>query len=277
MKAHAAEIGIAEAVDGLPPTGPDTPFSEPSKRSPIAGPLRRAWSDAQTGDRLFLGWLSVAVVGLVLVLAVAYSPIYLYFFLWTLGVGIPLFVCRDRVRGFVTHLPGHPLLRFIALGTLMVLSEETVAALVNVMKEGFTPMLWAERIPQFWLFNLMAFLPLFLGWYLVSRWFRYLLHEVIYLAGAVGVNSEHILPYWISDPLVAAIFTPVEIATYAVIALPAFLSVPWPSPGGRPLPTWLRYAAFLVIPVLLAGVGAFGAETLRGIVPNWFPPRSEIP
>ncbi len=239
--------------------------------------LRRTWSEMQTGDRVFLGWLGVAAAALVLVLIVAYSPIYFYFYLWTLGAGVPLFVHRDRVRRFVARLPGHPLLRFMALGTLMVLSEETVAALVNSMKEGFTPGLWAERIPQFWLFNLMVFLPLFLGWYLVSRRFPFSRHEAIYLAGAVGVYSEHILPYWITDPIVAAIFTPVEIATYAVIALPAFLSVPWPAPIVRPLPTWVRYVAFLVIPVLLAGVGAFGAETLRGIVPNWFPPRSEIP
>lgn len=258
---------MTETGNGRLPPGPDTPFSEPITRSWKVGPLRRSWSNAQTGDRLFLGWLGVAAVALVLVLVVAYSPIYLYFFVWTLGVGVPLFVYRDRVREFLTRLPGHPLLRFMALGALMVLSEETVAALVNTMKEGFTPGLWAERIPQFWLFNLMVFLPLFLGWYLVSRRFGYSMHEAIYLAGAVGVYSEHILPYWITDPHVAAIFTPVEIATYAVIALPPFLSVPWPAPAVRPLPTWARYVTLPVIPILLAGVGAFGAETLRVFVP----------
>ncbi len=230
-----------------------------------------------TGDRIFLAWLVAAALALVLVLVVAYSPIYLYFFVWTLGVGIPLFLYRDRVRAFVLQLPGPPPLRFLALGALMVLSEETLAALVNSMKEGFTLGLWFQRIPQFWLFNLLVFLPLFLGWYLVSHRWNYTLHEAIYLAGVVGVYSEHILPYWITDPLVAAIFTPVEIATYAVIALPAFLSVPWPAPGARSLPTWARYLLILLVPVLFAGLGAFAAETLRASVPGWFPPRSEIP
>lgn len=236
------------------------------------------WKSYRLADRAFLLWLGVATAILVLLEFLAYSPIYLYFFAWTLGVGLPLFLYRDAARAAVrTILRRAPFLRFLGLGAGMVLAEETVAALVNSMKEGFTVGLWLHRVPQFWLFNLLVFLPLFAGWYLVAGRLPYSLRETTYLTGAVGVYTEHILALWLTNPLVAAIFTPVEMATYAVIALPAMLSLPRTAAGKRSWPTWARYVALLVVPVVFAAVGAAAAEGLRGLQPGWFPPRSEIP
>ncbi len=236
------------------------------------------WESYRWADRAFLVCLGIAGAILVFLEFVAYTPIYLYFFAWTLGVGIPLFLGRDAVRAAVRSiLVRTSLVRFLVLGATMVLAEETVAALVNSMKEGFSFGLWLHRIPQFWLFNLLVFLPLFLGWYLVARHVRYTLRETAYLTGAVGIYSEHILAIWFTNPLAAAIFTPVEIATYAVIALPAMLSIPLPAPRAYNWPSWARYVVILVVPIVLAGVGAAIAEGLRGFEPGWFPPRSEIP
>lgn len=244
--------------------------------NPIAM-LGTLWAHATRGERLFLVWLASAYCILTVWEFVAFDPSFLYFFLWTLGVGGCLFTFRGNVRALVRALPLGSFPRFIVIGAVMVLAEETVAALVNSAKEGFSVGLWLQRIPQFWLFNLLVFLPLFLGWYLIASHLPYTLREAVFLTGAIGILAEHILLFWLTDPLLAAVFSPIEVATYAGIALPSLLSLPLPLATQRPWPRWARYALMFVVPILLAFVGGSIAESIRAVHPGWFPPRSEIP
>ena len=94
----------------------------------------------------------------------------LYFYVWLIVFGLPLWLCRQKIRRLLQDwkLKGRP--KFLLLGYGTVLLEEIFAALFNHLSEGFGFLLYLQRIGQFWALNVFAFTGFVVGWWaLVSR------------------------------------------------------------------------------------------------------------
>src|SRR5262245_36957412 len=97
--------------------------------------------------RVSVAWLTVALIFWAWYLAaIAFVPQFLYPFLWLGLVGFPIWFWRRplAVRLRAWRLPGF--LKFMILGYAMVLTEEVFAALANHLSEGFSWLLFLQRI-----------------------------------------------------------------------------------------------------------------------------------
>ena len=225
--------------------------------------------------RLALSWLVVALVFWGWALAVGKAaPQLIYPFLWLGLVGLPVWRWRRGIERAVQAWQAPGLVKFLALGYLMVLIEEVFAALVNNLSEGFSWPLFLVRIGQFWAFNLLAFTGLFVGWYALIRWVGYRRVEVFFLTGFFGLISERVLIVLPTQPLAFLLFAPLILFTYGLIITPAMLSAPerparWP---------WLaRYPLGVALPYLCAVPPLLLIQALRAWRPGLFPPRRFIP
>jgi hypothetical protein len=226
------------------------------------------------GVRLAVGWLAVALVfwGWALV---AGQPIQLlYPFLWLGLVGLPVWRWRRGIKRAVQAWRAPGLVKFMALGYLMVLMEESFAALVNNLSEGFSWPLYFVRVGQFWAFNLLAFTGMFVGWYVLVRWVGYSRVEVFFLAGVYGLIGERVLLIAPTQPLLFALFAPLTVFTYGLIITPAMLSVPQRAPRW---PKIARYPLGIALPYLCAVPPVALLAALRIWQPGLFPPRRFIP
>lgn len=226
-------------------------------------------------NKLVLVW---AVIGLVFwglyIAFVSYSAQFLYFYIWTVGAGLTLWVFRDRLRVRLQSSKGRPVRRYVLLGYAMVLSEEIVAAFVNNLSEGFSPHLFAIRILQFWAINLLAFSGWIIAWSWMSRWFLFSLRERFYLSGLWGLFAEKTIFYLFTNPLAFFFTAPLEMLTYGIILAPANLSVP--AAGSMKSLRWARYAAAFVLPYLLSLPFLGVLVVLRTLFPWAFPPLKFI-
>jgi hypothetical protein len=206
---------------------------------------------------------------------VSYTPQFLYFFIWTAGVGSIVWLRRDRIEKAVRAIRLGETTRFVLLGYAMVLAEEVVAAFVNNLSEGFTLRLFAVRILQFWALNIFAFTGLILAWAWMSRWLMFSRTERFYLTGLFGLYAERTIFVVFSNPLAFLFFAPLEILTYGLILTPAQLSVP--AHGSMKSLRVLRYAASLLLPLLVSIPFVVVLTVLRAHFPWVFPPTKFIP
>jgi hypothetical protein len=206
---------------------------------------------------------------------VSYTPQFLYFFIWTAGVGSIVWLRRDGIERAVRAIKLGETARFVLLGCAMVLAEEVVAAFVNNLSEGFTLRLFAVRILQFWSLNIFAFTGLILAWAWMSRWLMFSRAERFYLTGLFGLYAERTIFVVFSNPLAFLLFAPLEILTYGLILTPAQLSVP--AHGSMKSLRVLRYAASLLLPLLVSIPFVVVLMVLRAHFPWAFPPTKFIP
>jgi hypothetical protein len=206
---------------------------------------------------------------------VSYSPQLLYFFIWTAGVGSAVWLGRERLEKAVRGIRLGETTRFVLLGYAMVLAEEVVAAFVNNLSEGFTLRLFAVRVLQFWALNIFAFTGLILAWAWMSRWLMFSRRERFYLSGLFGLYAERTIFVAFSNPLAFLFFAPLEILTYGLILTPAQLSVP--AQGSMKSLRVLRYAASLLLPLLVSVPFVVALTVLRAHFPWAFPPTKFVP
>jgi hypothetical protein len=227
--------------------------------------------------RVSVGWLIVALIFWAWYLgAIAFAPQFLYPFLWLGLVGLPVWFWRRplAVRLRAWRFPGF--LKFMALGYLMMLIEEVIAALVNHLSEGFSWPLFVQRVGQFWALNLFTFTGFFLGWYLLARFIGYSRVEMFYLGGCFGLYSERVIFLPLQGQLAPfVLFAPLIIFTYGLILTPATLSLGEPR---KPYLIWpLRYPLAFLIPFLCSLPPVILLQSLRARFPDWFPPRNFVP
>ena len=199
----------------------------------------------------------------------------LYFFILSIGFGVPTYVFKERITKVLRSIPINPGLRFILLGYAAVILEEIFAALSNHLSEGFQINLYLERVLQFWAFNILAFTGFIVGWYFLIRWFKYSNTEIFFIAGAWGLWAEGIIFLITSNPIGLFFMAPIMIFVYGLIITPAMLSVE--KTGKRKLnlivKVILTYAVcfiFSIIPLIILNI-------LRSFYPWLFPPPNFIP
>ncbi|MEY4871053.1 MAG: hypothetical protein RLZZ563_383 [Pseudomonadota bacterium] len=188
------------------------------------------------------------------------------------AVLLPLVAWRqEAVTRALGRLPGPPMLRFILLAYCAVMLEETlVGTLAALLAEG-DPTVWADRVRQFITFNLMVFTGPIVALAAHARLCAPHRWEVLVLAGGWGLFAESVLQRLIAAPLLAGLLVWPTLVIYALIFLPATLSVA-PARGHRTPPLLLRAvlvwaAAFAMsLPIVLL------VEHLRAAMPDLFPP-----
>ena len=188
------------------------------------------------------------------------------------AVLIPLVAWRQpTVSATLSRIPLPVPLRFIALAYAAVIAEETlVGTLASLLAEG-DPAAWADRVRQFITLNLFVFTGPILALALHARLCAPHRSELVVMAGGWGLFAEAILQRMLSYPLLAGLLVWPTMVIYALIFLPATLSIA-PSRGTRRPPFLLRavltwaLAFALSIPVILT------VEHLRDTTPGLFPP-----
>lgn len=200
---------------------------------------------------------------------------FLYFYIWLIGVGVPVWHYRKQLREQLQKWSAYPMIKFIFLGYIMVLLEEIFAALLNNISEGFSLNLWFIRILQFWAFNILAFSGFIFGWYYLTKKYFYTTTEAFFVSGIWGIYSEGIYTQIFINPL-AFIFTAVPmIYAYGLILYPSLLSIKRheskkPNLIIKYILTYVIIFLFSLIPLVLL-------LRLRSTFPFLFPPPKFIP
>lgn len=207
-------------------------------------------------------------------IAISQNTQILYLFLWLAFGGGAVYYFQEALTRKVNSPKGNIAVRFFAAGYAMVLFEEIFAALVNNISEGFTIMLFLERILQFWAFNLFAFSGMFVAWFLLRQYFLYSNKEVFYVTGIFGVYVE-LLSKGIHDTFSLILLIIPMIFVYGLIVTPmALVSMP----GKVRLESYIvRYLVPLLFIFLSSLPFMYALDTLRCAHPNLFPPAHFIP
>lgn len=204
------------------------------------------------------------------------NPFAIYYPIW-LGVGgTIIWRYRQRIERRLREWAAPPLVKFLILGFGAVLTEEIIAALANHVPEGFSPVVYAARVVQFWDLNIFTFFGFIVGWYGLITWLAFSKREVFYLAGIWGLFAEKVIFAILSNPaFVAFDFSP-DILTYGLIITPALLSQE-PRTGRWRLHPILKYPLAYGV-IFLCSIPAIGLlQLLRQSFPALFPPESMVP
>lgn len=241
----------------------------PEPINPSANPQPPKW-EKRIG-KFLAAWLGLSLVYFAIFLTFGeFQWQFVYYYVWLLVFGLPLWIFREPVRRWLVHWPAPGVFKFLSLAYGMVLLEEIFAALFNHLSEGFNLWLYLQRIGQFWLFNIFAFTGLiFAVWYLFNR-FDYSFGEMFGLAGLTGLYSERIIFLLPAQWPVFIVFAPIMLFTYGLILSPALLSVA--EKPRRKLPFLLRLMALFVVWYLFSQLPVLLLTVLRTNYPLLFPP-----
>lgn len=198
-----------------------------------------------------------------------------YFYVWLIVFGLPVWFCRRRIRDLLLKWKMKGLTKFLLLGYGMVLLEEIFAALFNHLSEGFSLLLYLQRIGQFWALNILAFTGFVVGWWVLTSRLKYSDSEVFYLAGVFGLYSERVYAHLISNILAVLLFAPLVIFTYGLIITPALLSVE--QPGTKHMHPALKYPLSLAVVFIISIPPVLLLSILRTHYPWAFPPPEFVP
>lgn len=199
----------------------------------------------------------------------------LYFYVWLILFGIPVWFYRGKIRSWLSQWKIKGRGKFLLLGYGTVFLEEIFAALFNHLSEGFYFPLYLQRIGQFWALNAFAFTGFVVGWWLLTSKLKYSDSEVFYLAGIFGLYSERVYSHLASNVLAVLLFAPLVIFTYGLIIAPALLSVE--HPGKRYIHPAIKYPLSLGVIYLLSIPPVLLLSLLRTHFPWAFPPPEFVP
>lgn len=185
---------------------------------------------------------------------------------------LPLVAWRqDAATDALVRLPFPPTLRFILLAYAAVILEETlVGTLAALLAEG-DPALWADRVRQFITLNLLIFTGPILAMAAHARLCAPHRWEVLVIAGGWGLFAESVLQRLIGAPLLAGLLVWPTLVIYALIFLPATLSVAH-SRGHRTPPLILRAVLVWAVAFAITLPLVMLVEHLRATMPDLFPP-----
>ncbi len=226
--------------------------------------------------QVLTGWLILSLVYFAFYMALKeFHWQFVYYYIWLIGFGLPLYLFREKVTELIRGWGANRHLKFFLLGYGMVLLEEIFAALMNHLSEGFQPLLFLQRIGQFWFFNLLAFTGLIVAvWFLFTR-FQYSFTEMFFLAGLTGLISERTIFLMPTNWAAFIVFAPIVTYTYGLILSPALMSVDIPS--RRKIHFLLRMILVFILWYSLAQFPVLLLSVLRGQFPTLFPPCQFIP
>jgi hypothetical protein len=162
----------------------------------------------------------------------------------------------------------------LVYGTLaygMVIIEETIAALINNINEGFNVGLFIIRTGQFNAFNLLGFSGIIIGLYLLNRLRILNKRESVVLIALFGIYAEHV---YTQSPIIFLVYAPIVMYIYYLIFMPAVSILKEEST--RSIHKVVRYvlSGILVFVLSMPFVGII--MVLREHHPEYFPPCKMI-
>jgi hypothetical protein len=204
------------------------------------------------------------------------NPFAIYYPVWLGVVGTLVWRHRRRIERRLREWAAPPLAKFLVLGFGAVLTEEIIAALANHVPEGFSPVVFAVRVVQFWDLNIFTFFGFIVGWYGLTTCLAFTKREVFYLAGIWGLFAEKVIFAILSNPAFFVFDFSPDILTYGLIISPALLSQE-PRTGRRRLHPIVKYPLTYAV-IFLCSVPAIGVlQLLRQSFSGLFPPASMVP
>lgn len=204
----------------------------------------------------------------------AHSLIPLYYILFLGGFGIPFFVYRQSISRRLAQWDIPQPVKFIGLGYAIVLLEESIAALVHALTEGFSLPRFIQLAFQFWDFNLIAFTGFIVGLCFLLTRFRYSTRDIFFIVGIWGLYSEHTLTFLFSNPIIAISLILPTMSTYNLMIAPAVVSLT--SMGERELSSWKKYLYSFLVLFLFSLIPILILSVLRSHLPGAFPPCAYI-
>lgn len=227
---------------------------------------------------LLLSWLAVSGVLLVTyVLFFEWIWQAWHYLVWPSVAGGLIWKYQHTIKATLSTIQLPTLLKFVLLGYGLVLIEETLAALLNHLSEGFSLTLYLKRVGQFWALNVLAFSGIIWGGYIVfSRW-QYSRKEMFCIIGLFGQFSERLLFFLFTPEKTIAALTliPWNFLIYGTMFLPAIFLLEDKKRKTRSKLT--RYStAFIVIFIVSIPFVAF-LEWSRELFPEVYPPRKFVP
>jgi len=227
---------------------------------------------------VLIGWLLLS--GLLLITYVLFFEWIWqawHYLVWPLVAGGLIWKYQNTIKATLLKSQLPTLLLFILLGYGAVLIEETLAALLNHLSEGFFLPLYLKRVTQFWALNVLAFSGIIWGGYIVfSRW-QFSRMEMFCIIGLFGQFSERLL-FELFTPekaLAALTLMPWNFLIYGTMFLPAILLLE--DKKRKTCSKFICYPmAFMLI--FLMSIPFIGLlEWSRELMPELYPPRKFVP
>lgn len=205
----------------------------------------------------------------------ALTPFYYIIMIVIVGWGIS----RNQLAfsAYLQKIPLPAFLRFMILGYMAVLLEETIVGTIYTLQEGFSLLILFQRIQQFVLFNIFAFTGFLLGAYVMSRHISIKPIDFFLIAGSWGLFAEKIIFLIFSFPIAAIALILPTMAVYSVILSPAFLSLKSEERGQKIWPFWKKFVFTLLVMLFFSVLPVGLLMHLRLIYPLYFPACEYIP
>jgi len=225
--------------------------------------IRDIWKNLRLYEKIILAWFILSLLAIIFLTIASGSAgfrfLIVYFAVWILLVGGYFYTYRSSIVLHLQSMRLHPFAKFMILGILVILVEETVAAFSNALAEGFKISVFLMRVPQFQISTLTAFIPFFLGWYFMQKYFRFSLRDALILAGASGAVVETFGTF--ANLQFGSIFLiyPSAVLGYAIIMFVPLASMKIENAGSHKLHA---YALGLIVPSVLEFLGAFIGVTV---------------
>ena len=173
----------------------------------------------------------------------------LYYIIW-LSLSYYLFKKREYISVYLRRSPFSGFVTFVGLGIIMILVEETFAALaVNLLRvSSFFELL--ASIPQFYANNLLLLPGFIVAWYFLASRIAYTRKEIFILVGLFGLFSEKIYMHVLTIPILGIPLIPITMLAYMGIILPSLLSLR--ETGTREVPSYVRYFIGILFPIMMS-------------------------
>lgn len=173
-----------------------------------------------------------------------------YYILWLSFFSFVFWKRQDRWKEkLASGRLGQPV-TFIGLGLLMILIEETIAAItVNVLYvPNFSSLL--AFTPQYYANNLLLLSGFVVAWYLLTKWYAYTRGEIFVLVGIFGIFAEKIYTHILTIPILGIPLILPTMFTYFAILFPSLLSL---EPRNlKPLSKPAKYLFGFLFPILVS-------------------------
>jgi hypothetical protein len=221
---------------------------------------------------LLLLIISVLLLNVIFIFS-SHSFLALYYVLWLGGVGTYVWRNRDRLEARLTKWNIGSFKKFLLLGLLMILIEETFAGFSTHLATAHSVSDIYIGILQFWAFNFLTLPGFIIGWYLLLCRFTYSRKEVLVLVGILGLFAEKTYIFIFAVPIMGILLILPTMFTYALIIAPSILSF---RGGGRTLPTYLRYMLGVIVPIIVSIPLVLILMYLKLHYPGAFPPAGFV-
>jgi hypothetical protein len=224
--------------------------------------------------KLFFALLICSIIFLILVSISTHHFLALYYVIWIFGVGGWLYRNKESVEKKLLNLNLGSAKKFILLGLLMILLEETLAGISMHLASVHNIFELVIGILQFYAINFLALPGFIIAWYFLLKRYEYSRKEVLILVGLFGLFAEKVYFQIISNPVAGLFIVLPTMCTYAIIITPSLLS--FKADNQKQIFPILKYTLGLIMPVIFSIPFIAVAIILKTHYPGLFPPEGFV-